>query len=71
MSDHTPTDPLREMIEREERNKFLRKMEKKNRWIPLGVLLIVLLGLLIVINAIFAPIPSQWLLKWIENWWNR
>ena len=60
-------DLLRERIEKEQGKKFLMKMEKRNRWLPLVALGITLLGLLVCVNAIFAPAyaPSVW--NWIMS----
>lgn len=64
-------DPLRKRIEEEKRQGFRMMMEKRNRWLPLVALAIALLGLLIVINAIFAPAYAPYLWNWIKSLFNH
>lgn len=60
-------DFLRKRIEEKERKEFLMKMEKRNRWIPLVALGVALLGLLVCVNAIFAPAYAPFIWNWIKS----
>ena len=56
-------DPLRERLEKEKKQEFKERMDKENRWIPLGGLLIAIAGLTVAIVAIFSLLIADKLLS--------